>query len=62
VAILFVIVTGAVLSDASNFVDFFPYGADGVFQGAAFIFFSYVGFDTVSTLYDPISPQLSSAR
>lgn len=50
-AILFVITGGAVLSEPANFENFFPFGVEGAFHGAAKIFFAYVGFDTVSTLY-----------
>ncbi len=32
-----------------NWHPFLPYGASGVFRGAAYIFFAYIGFDSVST-------------
>ncbi len=32
-----------------NFSDFMPYGINGVFIGAAAVFFAYVGFDAVAT-------------
>ena len=49
--ILFVIVGGAILSEPQNFADFFPFGPGATFRGAAMIFFAYVGFDSVSSLY-----------
>ena len=33
----------------ANWHPFLPYGWSGVFRGAAFIFFAYIGFDAVST-------------
>jgi APA family basic amino acid/polyamine antiporter len=47
--VLFVIVVGARLIDVRNWDPFLPYGWSGVMQGAAYIFFAYVGFDSVST-------------
>lgn len=32
-----------------NYTPFTPYGITGVFQGAAMVFFAYIGFDAVST-------------
>jgi len=56
--ILFVIFAGASLSDASNYQDFFPYGAFGVFEGSAVVFFAYFGFDTVSSFSEEVkNPQ-----
>lgn len=49
-AILFIIVTGAFYVDRTNYKEFFPYGFNGVFKGAAKVFFAYIGFDAVSTL------------
>ncbi len=34
---------------AMNWHPFLPYGWQGVFRGASFIFFAYIGFDAVST-------------
>lgn len=48
-AVLFVIVAGIGYVDATNWSPFLPYGWYGVFQGAALIFFAYIGFDAVST-------------
>src|SRR5262249_7231611 len=49
VVVLFVIVAGAPQIDVSNWSPFLPYGFAGVLKGAAYIFFAYVGFDSVST-------------
>jgi APA family basic amino acid/polyamine antiporter len=47
--VLFVIVVGAQLVDVRNWDPYLPYGWSGVMKGAAYIFFAYVGFDSVST-------------
>ncbi|KAE8702116.1 Cationic amino acid transporter 7 [Hibiscus syriacus] len=33
---------------------FFPYGASGVFNGAAMVYLSYIGYDAVSTMDDEV--------
>jgi APA family basic amino acid/polyamine antiporter len=48
-AVLFVIVVGAGYIEPKNWEPFMPYGWGGVFKGAAYIFFAYIGFDAVST-------------
>ena len=48
--ILFIIIAGATYVDPANWTPFAPYGASGVIQGAATVFFAYVGFDTVTAL------------
>lgn len=48
--ILFIIVAGFTKADPSNYSDFAPFGAHGVFKAAAVLFFAYVGFDAVSTM------------
>jgi APA family basic amino acid/polyamine antiporter len=56
--VLFVIVVGAPQIDVSNWDPFLPYGFAGVLKGAAYIFFAYVGFDSVSThAEEAIHPQ-----
>jgi APA family basic amino acid/polyamine antiporter len=45
---LFVIV-GVMNIDASNWVPFAPNGFRGIHQGAAIVFFAYIGFDAIST-------------
>lgn len=48
VIILFIAV-GAFYVKPENWVPYMPFGMEGVFQGAALIFFAYLGFDAVST-------------
>jgi len=45
---LFVIV-GAMHINTSNYVPFAPNGWRGIHQGAAIVFFAYIGFDAIST-------------
>ena len=45
---LFVIV-GAQHIDTANYIPFAPNGFRGIHQGAAIVFFAYIGFDAVST-------------
>ncbi|CAK8542892.1 unnamed protein product [Lathyrus sativus] len=51
---LFIITVGGYLGFQTGWVGFglpsgyFPYGVNGMFAGSAIIFFSYIGFDTVS--------------
>jgi APA family basic amino acid/polyamine antiporter len=47
--VLFVIVVGAGHIETTNWRPFMPYGVPGVLRGAAYIFFAYIGFDSVST-------------
>jgi basic amino acid/polyamine antiporter, APA family len=47
--VLFVIVVGAAYVRVENWQPFLPYGVPGVLKGAAYIFFAYIGFDSVST-------------
>jgi APA family basic amino acid/polyamine antiporter len=47
--VLFVIFAGAAYVDPKNWRPFLPYGWDGVMRGASYIFFAYIGFDSVST-------------
>jgi APA family basic amino acid/polyamine antiporter len=47
--VLFVIVVGTRHIEPANWRPFMPYGASGVLKGAAYIFFAYIGFDSVST-------------
>jgi len=43
---------------AENWADFFPFGYNGVAQGAAIVFFAYIGFDALSTTAEEtINPQ-----
>jgi APA family basic amino acid/polyamine antiporter len=45
---LFVVV-GAMHIDTSNYTPFAPNGWRGIHQGAAIVFFAYIGFDAIST-------------
>jgi APA family basic amino acid/polyamine antiporter len=45
---LFVVVGGAHI-DTANYVPFAPNGWRGIHQGAAIVFFAYIGFDAIST-------------
>lgn len=44
-----VIVWGIPYIDTANWTPFLPYGVGGSFKGAAYVFFAYIGFDSVST-------------
>jgi APA family basic amino acid/polyamine antiporter len=47
--VLFVIVVGVGYVNTENWHPFMPFGASGVLTGAGYIFFAYIGFDSVST-------------
>ena len=47
--VLFAIIVGAAYIRPQNWHPYLPYGFSGVFRGAAYIFFAYIGFDSVST-------------
>lgn len=47
--ILLFIVVGTTFINPANYTPFTPFGIAGVFQGAAMVFFAYIGFDAVST-------------
>lgn len=47
--ILFFIIFGLFFVKPANWTPFMPFGWTGVMTGAAIIFFSYIGFDAVST-------------
>jgi APA family basic amino acid/polyamine antiporter len=48
VVVLFIVLATPNVNPA-NWNPFFPYGFQGVFKGAAIVFFAYIGFDAVST-------------
>jgi amino acid transporter len=50
IIILFVIIAGFAHADTSNLKPFLPYGAKGIFQSAAIVYFAYGGFDNVATM------------
>ncbi|KAI3706048.1 hypothetical protein L1987_76301 [Smallanthus sonchifolius] len=61
--ILFVITMGFWKGDTKNFTEpsdpnrpggFFPFGVPGVFNGAALVYVSYIGYDAVSTLAEEV--------
>ncbi|KAK6775370.1 hypothetical protein RDI58_026371 [Solanum bulbocastanum] len=63
VFIVFVIVIGFTRGDTTNFREagdenhasgFFPFGASGVFNGAAMVYLSYIGYDAVSTMAEEV--------
>jgi APA family basic amino acid/polyamine antiporter len=47
--VLFFIALGFGHVNSANWTPYFPFGYTGMFGGAAFIFFAYIGFDAVST-------------
>src|SRR5688500_3452422 len=59
---LFVVV-GAMNIDTSNYVPFAPNGWRGIHQGAAIVFFAYIGFDAISTAAEETkTPQRNMPR
>ncbi|OVA06060.1 Amino acid/polyamine transporter I [Macleaya cordata] len=62
--IAFIIVIGFLKGDSKNFTEpsdpnknasgFFPYGLSGVFNGAAMVYLSYIGYDAVSTMAEEV--------
>lgn len=40
--------------DPNHACGFFPYGASGVFNGAAMVYLSYIGYDAVSTMAEEV--------
>jgi basic amino acid/polyamine antiporter, APA family len=49
VVVLFVIAVGSAYVDPSHWQPFLPFGFGGVARGAGYVFFAYIGFDSVST-------------
>ncbi len=50
VAVLaFIIAAGLVKARPANLAPFAPHGARGIFSGAAYVYFTYTGFDAVAT-------------
>ncbi|KAF6166530.1 hypothetical protein GIB67_005392 [Kingdonia uniflora] len=48
--IILILVAGLTKANVSNFSNFVPFGARGLFTSSAVLFFAYVGFDGVATL------------
>lgn len=46
--VVFIIIAGFTKASASNAQPFFPFEVRGIFNGAALVFFSYIGFDAVA--------------
>lgn len=62
VVILFIVLALFHIKPA-NWHPFMPYGWGGVFKGAAYIFFAYIGFDAVSTAAEEVkNPQKQLPR
>ncbi len=56
--ILLFVVVGIFYVKPSNWSPFLPYGMSGVFNGAAAVFFAYIGFDALSTAAEEVkNPQ-----
>ncbi|KAL3697213.1 hypothetical protein R1sor_011289 [Riccia sorocarpa] len=63
VFIFFIIIAGFALGDRKNLTQpgfksspggFTPYGLPGIFNGAAVVYFSYIGYDAVSTMAEEV--------
>eukprot|EP00850_Spirogloea_muscicola_P007821 SM000040S14833 [mRNA] locus=s40:675307:678377:- [translate_table: standard] len=53
--VFFIIVAGFVEGNSKNVTrNFTPYGSRGIFDAAALIFFSFIGFDSVATLAEEV--------
>ena len=54
--VIFIIIAGLSQAKASNFTDggWAPFGVRGVWNGAALVFFSYIGFDAVATTAEEV--------
>lgn len=58
VTVLVFILVASTNVNPSYWHDFMPFGWEGVFNGAAFVFFAYIGFDALSTATEEaIDPQ-----
>lgn len=52
--VLLFIVIGMFQIKRSNWIPFAPFGYSGIMQGAAIVFFAYIGFDAVSTAAEEV--------
>jgi APA family basic amino acid/polyamine antiporter len=50
IIIFFVIIYGGTFVKPEHWTPFLPYGMNGAWAGVGTVFFSYIGFDSVSTL------------
>lgn len=50
IVILFVIIAGFAHANTENLKPFMPFGAKGIFQAAAIVYFAYGGFDNIATM------------
>ncbi|KAG9448036.1 hypothetical protein H6P81_014164 [Aristolochia fimbriata] len=48
--LVFIIIVGFVKGDTANLTPFLPFGAQGMFQAAAVVYWAYTGFDMVATM------------
>ncbi|MHC1723859.1 MAG: amino acid permease [Aminipila sp.] len=53
IVVLFILL-GVRHVDINNFTPFMPYGWDGVFAGAAIVFFAYLGFDAIANAAEEV--------
>lgn len=56
VVVAFIVIAGLSQAKASNFSEggWAPFGVRGVWNGAALVFFSYIGFDAVATTAEEV--------
>lgn len=54
--LVFIIVVGLTRAKPANLRPFAPHGARGVFSGAAYVYFTFTGFDAVATSAEEVGP------
>eukprot|EP00775_Hariotina_reticulata_P003840 gene3840-4097_t len=54
IVILIILIVGFIKANPANMSPFLPFGVRGIFNGASFVFFSFIGFDCVSTLAEEV--------
>lgn len=52
--ILLFIIVGAFYVKPENWQPFMPFGMEGIINGAALVFFAYLGFDAVSSAAEEV--------
>lgn len=54
--VVFIVIAGLSQANGSNMTQggFAPFGARGIWNGAALVFFSYIGFDAVATTAEEV--------